>query len=64
VFVDITGTLEEKKEALSYFKLQISEFPDARSIEAVEALAKYRGAIANMKAAEAFMLIRELVTNE
>lgn len=62
VFVDISDTLEDKKKALSYFKLQVSEFPDARSLEAIEALAKYRGAIANMKAAEAFMLIRELVT--
>ena len=60
VFVDISDTLEDKKKALSYFKLQISEFPDARSLEAIEALAKYRGALMNVKAAEAFMLIREI----
>ena len=60
VFVDITETIEEKKRALSYFKLQVSEFPDARSLEAIEALAMYRGAIANVRAAEAFMLIREI----
>lgn len=60
VYVDITNYLETKKEALSFFKLQVSSFPDARSIEAIEALAKYRGAQMDMKAAEAFMLIREL----
>ena len=60
VFVDITDFLEAKKEALSFFKLQISSFPDARSLEAIEALAKYRGALMGKKAAEAFVLIREL----
>lgn len=60
VFSDITETLEDKKKALSFFSLQVGAFPDARSLEAVDALAKYRGALMNMKAAEAFMLIREL----
>ncbi len=60
VFVDITETLEKKIEALGFFKTQLSPFPDARSLESVEALAKYRGALMHMKAAEAFMLIREL----
>lgn len=60
VFEDITDTLEEKKKALSYFKLQISTFPDARSLEAIESLAKYRGSLMNLHAAEAFMLIREI----
>ena len=60
VFVDITDSLEEKKKALSFFTLQVSEFPDARSLEAIDALAKYRGALMNMRAAEAFVLIREI----
>ena len=60
VFLDITNSIEGKKKALAFFSLQVSEFPDARSSEAIEALAKYRGAQMNMIAAEAFMLIREL----
>jgi hypothetical protein len=60
VFVDISDTLEDKKKALSYFSLQVSEFPDARSEGAIDALAKYRGALMHWNAAEAFMLIREL----
>ena len=61
VFVDISNTLKKKIKALSVFKSQLSEFPDARSLEAVEALAKYRGALMHFKAAEAFMLIRQLL---
>lgn len=60
VFVDITDTIDKKIKALGFFKTQLSPFPDARSLESVEALAKYRGALMHFKAAEAFMLIREL----
>lgn len=59
VYEDISEYLEQKKTALSFFKTQISPFPDLRSPEAVEALARYRGATVNVKAAEAFVLIRE-----
>lgn len=59
-FVDISRSLEKKKEALGFFSLQIQSYPDARSTEAIEALAKYRGSLMNMNAAESFMLIREL----
>ena len=60
VFVDITETLEKKKDALKVFETQVSPFPDARSLESIEALAKYRGALMHVAAAEAFMLIREI----
>lgn len=60
VFVDISGSIDRKIEALDFFKTQLSPFPDARSLESVEALAKYRGALMHFRAAEAFMLIREL----
>lgn len=59
VFEDITDYLEAKKEALGFFKTQMHPFPDLRSMEAVEALARFRGATVNVEAAEAFMLIRE-----
>ena len=59
VFVDITDFLEEKKTALTFYAHQIHPFPDLRSLEAVEALAKFRGALINVCAAEAFVLIRE-----
>lgn len=59
VFEDITEFLEDKKTALNFFQSQVHPFPDLRSLETVEALAKYRGATVNVKAAEAFVLIRE-----
>ncbi|MBR1384083.1 MAG: PIG-L family deacetylase [Ruminococcus sp.] len=60
VYNDISGQLERKLGALKKFKSQVSQFPDARSLKAVEALARYRGAMMSMEAAEAFALIREL----
>ena len=60
VYVDISGYLEKKKEAVRMYESQMGVFPDLRSVEAVEALAKLRGATVNVKAAEAFVLIREI----
>lgn len=60
VFEDVSEFFEGKKTALSYFRSQMHDFPDLRSLEAVEALARFRGATVNVRAAEAFMLIREI----
>lgn len=60
VYEDITETYDVKLEAMSVFESQLAEFPDARSIGAIDALAKYRGATVNVIAAEAFSLIREV----
>ena len=59
VYENISKTLEKKLHAMSIFQSQLSDFPSARSLGAIEALAKYRGATVNVTAAEAFMLIRE-----
>lgn len=60
-YIDISDVLESKLEAIKIFKSQISDFPNARSLETIKALAQYRGSMMNLKAAEAFMLIREIV---
>lgn len=60
VYIDISMYLERKIEAMEFFKTQLSEFPSARSLGAIEALAKYRGATVNVMAAEAFSLVREI----
>ncbi len=60
VYEDISEFIEGKKEALRFFKSQMHDFPDLRSLEAIEALARFRGATVNVKAAEAFMLVREI----
>ncbi len=60
VFIDITETLELKLDAFRCFESQVKIFPDERSIEAIRALATVRGASMYLKAAEAFMLIRQI----
>ena len=60
VYEDISDTLEKKLKAINIFKSQLAAFPAARSLGAIEALAKYRGATVNVMAAEAFSLIREV----
>ena len=60
VYEDITDFIQAKLSAMAVFNSQLGDFPNARSLEAIEALAKYRGATVNVKAAEAFSLIREI----
>ena len=58
-FEDISDTLNLKLKALEAYKSEMREWPHARSIKAIEHLAKWRGATVGFEAAEAFMLIRE-----
>jgi LmbE family N-acetylglucosaminyl deacetylase len=57
-FVNISEQFEAKREAMQCFKSQLREFPNPRSFEALEALAKFRGATVGFNRAEAFMTIR------
>lgn len=61
VFVDIAGYLDSKLEILEIFESEVHEFPFPRSRKALEALAYVRGAQCNAEAAEAFMLIKEIM---
>ena len=61
VYVDIHGEyLEKKLKAIEAYKSQLYLAPNARSVEALRALAVFRGSIVHMQAAEAFMLVRAL----
>jgi LmbE family N-acetylglucosaminyl deacetylase len=60
VYEDISESIEIKLEAMKVFSSQVGTFPDARSIRALECLARVRGANVNCNAAEAFCLIREI----
>ena len=60
VFIDITATLDTKIAAFSKFVSQVRAFPSERSVEAVSALARLRGATVHRAAAEAFVLVREV----
>ena len=61
VFVDITATLDAKLKALEAYGSELRAFPHPRSLEAVRALARWRGASVGVMAAEAFMLGREVL---
>jgi len=56
--VDISDHISKKLNALECYKSQISEFPGPRSIEAVEALAKFRGTQAGFSYGEGLHIVR------
>lgn len=58
-FVDVSDHLDAKLEAMARYASQVRSAPDARSLEAVSALAKWRGSVVGVAAAEAFVVIRE-----
>ena len=60
-FVDISDTLDKKLDALEAYGDELREFPHPRSIQAVEALARWRGATVGVLAAEAFVLGRSII---
>lgn len=59
-YVDISDTIEAKLSAFACFASQIRSFPDERSATAIRALAVVRGATVFRKAAEAFMMVRQI----
>ena len=60
-FVNIENQLEQKFKALACYSSEMRGFPHPRSPEAVEALARSRGATSALSAAEGFMVVREIV---
>ena len=61
-FVDISSTLALKIEALAAYKTEMRNWPHARSYEAVDHLARWRGATIGCDAAEAFVLGRQIIS--
>ena len=60
VFVNISQYLNDKSAAMRCYQSQLKQPPHPRSLEAVELLARLRGATVGLPAAEAFMLLREI----
>ena len=58
--IDISELISIKLEALNCFKSQISDFPGPRSVEAIEALAKFRGTQAGFAYGEGMHIIRKI----
>lgn len=61
VFIDITRFLCQKLEAVGCYRSQLKTPPHPRSLEAIEDLSRARGRIVSIRAAEAFVLVREIV---
>ena len=60
VWIDISNEIDKKIMAMECYKSQLHAFPHPRSIEAIKALAHYRGSTIGATSAEAFMLVREI----
>ena len=56
--VDISDQIHKKLQALACYASQVTEFPGSRSVEAVEALGKFRGTQAGFAFGEAFHVVR------
>lgn len=63
-FIDISGTLPTKLQALRAYQSEMRPWPHPRSLKAVEHLVRWRGSSVGMQAAEAFMLGRKLQRRE
>ncbi|MFI8711548.1 PIG-L deacetylase family protein [Brevibacillus brevis] len=61
IFSGIDGLLDRKIEIMKVFESEIGEFPFPRSEESIRALAALRGTACGCKAAEAFMLLKEVI---
>ena len=59
-FEDVSETIKLKLKALATYKSEMREWPHSRSLQAVEHLARWRGASVGYEAAEAFMLVRQI----
>jgi len=59
-FVDITSTIDDKLRALDAYAEELRAWPHARSRDALEHLARWRGATVGRPAAEAFALARHI----
>ena len=59
LWVDISEHLDTKLQAMRRYESQLQQTPGARSLEALSSLAKWRGSIVGMAAAESFVVVRQ-----
>ncbi len=58
-WIDISGHLDAKLDAMRTYVSQVRPAPDARSLEAITALAQWRGSVMGLRAAETFVVVRQ-----
>jgi len=60
-YINIESVLEMKIDAMKCYDDELCDFPHPRSIEGIKTLAKMRGMSVGFKAAEAFMVYRQIL---
>lgn len=60
-FTDISDYLDTKLKAMGCYGAELKPFPHPRSLKALDALAKLRGATVGLAAAEAFSVVRQIL---
>lgn len=60
-FVDISDFLDQKLAAMSAYAEELRDWPHPRSLSGIEHLARWRGATIGCDAAEAYVLVRNLI---
>ncbi|MDO8667841.1 MAG: PIG-L deacetylase family protein [bacterium] len=61
LYMDITETLKDKLKAMACYKSELRKYPHPRSLEGITVMAKKRGVESGLLAAEAFIIIREII---
>ena len=61
VFINIEQYLTKKIDAMKCYEFELRDYPHPRSLESIEFQAKIWGHKASCKAAEAFVLVREIL---
>jgi LmbE family N-acetylglucosaminyl deacetylase len=61
IFVDITDYFHLKLKIMQVYTTEIMEAPFPRSVDIIEALARYRGSRIGVKYAETYMLLEEII---
>jgi len=61
IFVDVSSLIGKKVAIMRLYKSEIKQSPFPRSSKNIKALATFRGAMAGVRYAESFMLIREFI---
>lgn len=64
VYVDIKSTLMYKIKAMKCYKSELKNFPHPRSLKGITVLSEKRGMEAGLENAEAFILVKEIITNK
>ena len=63
LYVDISASLKNKLASLEHYHMEMRPFPHPRSISAIESLARWRGSQVGYEAAEAFGVIRHVLSD-